>query len=75
MVAGLEAPVVEALVDRKNDDTKTLKRIIYVSCGFEALKRDLKALTAGGWKVIHAEAHVLFPGSDHLETLAVFDRL
>jgi hypothetical protein len=31
-------------------------------------------LIQGGWKMVHAEAHVLFPGSDHLETLAVFDR-
>lgn len=27
------------------------------------------------WKLVHAEGHVLFPGSDHIETLAVFDRV
>lgn len=27
------------------------------------------------WKLIHAEGHVLFPGSDHIETFAVFDRI
>ena len=27
------------------------------------------------WKLVHAEGHVLFPGSDHIETFAVFDRL
>lgn len=26
------------------------------------------------WNLIHAEGHVLFPGADHIETLAVFDR-
>jgi 23S rRNA (uracil1939-C5)-methyltransferase len=51
-----------------------VKRLVYVSCGFEALKRDATALMAAGWKVTHAEGFVLFPGSDHLETLAVFDR-
>lgn len=27
------------------------------------------------WKLVHVEGHVLFPGSDHIETLAVFDRI
>lgn len=26
------------------------------------------------WTLMHAEGHVLFPGSDHIETLAVFSR-
>lgn len=52
------------------------RRLIYVSCGFKAFKRDCDALLAreGGWTLVHAEGHVLFPGSDHVETLAVFDR-
>jgi hypothetical protein len=25
--------------------------------------------------LVHAEGHVLFPGSDHIETFAVFDRV
>ena len=29
----------------------------------------------GVWRLVHAEGHVLFPGSDHLETFAVFDRV
>ena len=56
-----------------------LKRIIYVSCGFQALKRDATALMKGGggskWRVVHAEGFVLFPGSDHIETLCIFDRV
>ena len=69
------------------------KRLIYVSCGFPAFKRDAARLTgispagssssAGNndkenvrhWKLVHMEGHVLFPGSDHIETLAIFDRL
>jgi hypothetical protein len=31
-------------------------------------------LLSGRWKLQHAEGHVFFPGSDHIETLAVFDR-
>lgn len=94
-------------------------RLIYVSCGFKAFKRDMGRLLgesdqdaeegsdrANGfgtldpklrmssgydqsvdhnsnksarniryWKIVHAEGHVLFPGSDHLETFAVLDRV
>ncbi len=54
-----------------------LDRLIYVSCGFKALMRDCQQLTTkegGGWKIQHAEGHVLFPGADHIETLVVFVR-
>lgn len=99
-------------------------RLIYVSCGFKAFKRDMSRLTGEGmeglpngtgayektdlsyfipkigidgsgsreeeiksllsegskkktrlWKIVHAEGHVLFPGSDHIETFAVLDRV
>ena len=43
-----------------------------VFCGFDALRRDLDALKPR-WKLAHAEGHVLFPGADHIETLAVLD--
>ena len=68
---GLCADVLEALVE---GDNPGLTRVVYVSCGFDALQRDADALLQSGrWKVAHAEGHVLFPGSDHVETLAVFD--
>jgi len=54
---------------------KSLQRIIYVSCGFKALETDTAVLLQGGWKLVHAEGHVFFPGSDHLESLAIFDRV
>jgi hypothetical protein len=54
---------------------KSLQRIIYVSCGFKALEVDTAVLLQGGWKLLHAEGHVFFPGSDHLESLAIFDRV
>jgi hypothetical protein len=41
---------------------------------FDALKRDAAGLLSNGWRLTHAEGFVLFPGSDHLETLAIFDR-
>jgi 23S rRNA (uracil1939-C5)-methyltransferase len=54
----------------------SLHRLIYLSCGWKGFERDCTALTRSGrWKVRHAEGFVFFPGSDHLETLAVFDTL
>lgn len=62
--------------------SRGVQRLVYVSCGFKAFQRDMDLLTGGGgatpqrrWKCIHVEGHVLFPGSDHVETLAIFERL
>lgn len=74
---GLEPEVLAHLQDKRDEFAGSIKRLIYVSCGFDALKRDAMALLGpggGGWKLVHAEGFVLFPGSDHLETLAIFDR-
>lgn len=52
------------------------KYLIYVSCGFEALTRDAeRLLTSGaGWRLESATGYILFPGSDHVETLCCFRR-
>ena len=47
--------------------------LIYLSCGFSALVRDSNALLKSGrWRLAHAEAFGFFPGTDSVETLAVF---
>eukprot|EP00752_Nemacystus_decipiens_P008520 g7609.t1 len=71
---GLDKGVMDALVDPDDPNTQALRRVIYVSCGFDALKRDAVALLGAGWVLRHSEGFVLFPGSDHVETLAIFDR-
>jgi len=81
-----EKPVDVAIVDppRKGLDEAVLsalekaqpsrpRRIVYVSCGFKAFQRDYRRLTAAGYAPKHVEGHVLFPGSDHIETLCIFD--
>jgi 23S rRNA (uracil1939-C5)-methyltransferase len=53
-----------------------LNRIIYVGCGFDAVERDTRVLIdSRRWKVNSADGYVLFPGSDHIETVVVFDRI
>ncbi|KAA8492961.1 putative RNA methyltransferase pc1998 [Porphyridium purpureum] len=48
-------------------------RLIYISCGFKAFQRDALQLCRVGWKLRHVDGSVFFPGSNHIETLAVFD--
>ena len=57
-----------------NVDTRC-STLIYLSCGFPALRNDCDALLSSGlWVLSHAEAFVFFPGSNAIETLAVFHR-
>ena len=44
-------------------------RIVYVSCGPESLARDLKILTAGGYKVQKIQPVDMFPYTEHVETV------
>jgi hypothetical protein len=56
--------------------TNDVRTLIYVSCGFDALARDLDALLSSnaGWKLESATGYVLFPGSNHVETVVVLRR-
>lgn len=56
--------------------TNNVQTLIYVSCGFDALARDCDRLLKGnaGWKLDSATGYVLFPGSNHVETVAIFKR-
>lgn len=85
---GLDPTVLRALLHHDESKKRCLKRLIYVSCGFKAFKRDAAILTGQEWlpanvmqgvstrpwSLVHAEGHILFPGADHIETFAVFDR-
>uniref|UniRef100_A0A7S0G9V6 Uncharacterized protein n=1 Tax=Proboscia inermis TaxID=420281 RepID=A0A7S0G9V6_9STRA len=57
--------------------TNDVTTLIYVSCGFDALARDTTQLLSsnGGWELIRSTGYVLFPGSNHVETLAIFQRV
>ena len=56
--------------------TNDVRTLIYVSCGFDALARDLDTLftSNAGWKLESATGYVLFPGSNHVETVVVLQR-
>ena len=74
---GLDPPVIEALCsDYGSSDQQQQQALVYVSCGFDAFRRDYRALVekSGKWTLDRAEGHILFPGSDAIETLAFFTR-
>jgi tRNA/tmRNA/rRNA uracil-C5-methylase (TrmA/RlmC/RlmD family) len=50
--------------------------LIYVSCGFDSLARDCDRLLSAnaGWKLDSATGFVLFPGSDHVESVVILKR-
>jgi len=74
---GLDAAVLKLLQGtHESARADDLRRLIYVSCGFDALERDARELLSSGrWKIHSADGFVLFPGSDHVETVCVFDRV
>jgi tRNA/tmRNA/rRNA uracil-C5-methylase (TrmA/RlmC/RlmD family) len=49
-------------------------RLIYVSCGFDSFKRDCRDLISIGWRLKEAIGYLLFPGTNHVEILALFER-
>jgi tRNA/tmRNA/rRNA uracil-C5-methylase (TrmA/RlmC/RlmD family) len=73
----VEKPTLIAHLPRHTINwTNDVRTLIYVSCGFDALARDLDGLLTSnaGWKIDSATGYVLFPGSNHVETVVVLRR-
>lgn len=72
----VENRAVLLIPDEKVNWANDVTTLIYVSCGFDALARDCERLLSsqGGWLLESATGYVLFPGSNHVETVAVFQR-
>lgn len=50
------------------------KRIVYVACDPAALARDIGILCAGGYRLARLRAFDAFPGTHHVECIAVLQR-
>jgi tRNA/tmRNA/rRNA uracil-C5-methylase (TrmA/RlmC/RlmD family) len=61
---GLDPELVDALRARRPT------RLVYVSCDLDSLERDVARL---GWRPAALEAWNLFPFTEHVEALVVFD--
>lgn len=53
--------------------TPSLQQLIYVSCEWHSLMRDLQALPED-WKVNKASSYLFFPGTNQIETLAFLEK-
>lgn len=66
---GLDPLLLQALC------TSGPRRLVYVSCGLDTFLRDAAQLTAeGGYAVSELRAYDLLPYTDHVETVACFER-
>lgn len=67
---GLDSRLLDEMVYESD-----LKKIIYVSCGWKAFQRDCNLILESGlWKIEKVEPYLFFPGSNHIEILALFER-
>lgn len=73
----VESPTLLTMSDQYVNWANNIEMLIYVSCGFDALARDCERLLSspGGWTLVSATGYVLFPGSNHVETLCIFKRV
>lgn len=69
---GLEPGLLAALTQPAAPGSPS--RLIYLSCGFDALVADSSALMAAGWKLVDATSFVFFPGTNTIESLVLFER-
>lgn len=72
----VESPKVLTIPDEMVNWTNDVRTLVYVSCGFDALVSDCDQLLSsqGGWTLMRATGYVLFPGSNHVETICIFHR-
>lgn len=56
--------------------TPQLKQIIYISCEFKSLERDLDFMHKHfkEWKVTYASSYLFFPGTNQIETLVILQK-
>ena len=69
---GLGAAVLDCLCHGKQ--AASVVSLIYISCGFGALQKELPVLINAGWSLDYSAGFALFPGSDHVETLVLLRR-
>lgn len=66
---------LEAARDFNDGESRWPDTLIYISCGWDAFKRDCTDLVEGGsWHLFAGHAFNFFPGTDSIEVLAIFKR-
>jgi 23S rRNA (uracil1939-C5)-methyltransferase len=49
-------------------------RVVYVSCGPDALAKELPVILRTGYRVRRVQPVDMFPHTDHIETVMAFER-
>ena len=49
-------------------------KLIYVSCDFASFQRDSDQLQANNWELKGGKGYLLFPGTNHVEIVALFEK-
>ena len=70
----MDPPRAGALAQTKIIAKSNVKKVIYVSCNPDSLRRDAKILTDAGYKITKTTAFDQFVGSDHWELAVVFEK-
>jgi hypothetical protein len=73
----VESATMLSIPDERVNWVNDVQTLIYVSCGFDALASDCDRLLSSRsakWKLQSTTGYILFPGSDHVETVAIFQR-
>lgn len=66
---GLDMALIKTL-----KQTQEVQQFIYVSCNWNSFQKDYEELKRSGWAITFAEAYLFFPGTNHLEILAVLEK-
>ena len=70
----MDPPRAGALAQTKKIAESDVKKVIYVSCNPESLRRDAKILTNAGYRITATTAFDQFVGSDHWELAVIFEK-
>lgn len=70
----IDPPRAGALEIVSNIDMFQAKRIVYISCNPATLARDAGILVQHGYRLSKAGILDMFPHTEHLESIAIFDR-
>lgn len=65
---GLDAPLLDALAGG------AVQTLLYLSCGLDSFERDAARLQAGRMQLTSLTGYPYFPFTEHVETLACFER-
>ena len=71
----IDPPRSGARVLVENLDLDSIEKIIYISCNPASLARDAGILAQRGFKLTHTGVMDMFTHTEHVEAMAVFDRI